>query len=179
MEENIIEKGCHIVANAMGVKMKLLDKNLIVLDADVKTAEECIRLSAGLFRRHGYVKEGYADAVAARETEYPTGLPGDGISIAIPHTNNEFVNKPCVGVVIPRNPVQFGMMGTKNDVLSCEVILPMVIQDSKMQITMLREMMKIIQNGELLRKIRDAKSKEEILRYLHNLEDCMEELKED
>ncbi|SHO50626.1 PTS sugar transporter subunit IIA [Anaerocolumna xylanovorans] len=153
--------------------MKLLDENLIILNADVNTAEECIRLIGQLFQEYGYVNEGYSDAVAAREKEYPTGLPGEGIAIAIPHTNNKFVNKPCVGVVIPRQPVSFGVMGTKDDRVACEVVIPMVIKDSKMQITMLQEMMKIIQDGALLKKIREAKSKGEVLEYLHNLEDCI------
>ena len=139
--------------------MKLLDENLIVLGADAETDEECIILAGQLFQKYGYVEKGYADAVVAREKEYPTGLPGDGISIAIPHTNNKFVNRPCIGVVIPKEPVIFGIMGTKEDKLSCEVIFPLVVKDSDMQITMLQEMMKIIQDGELLKKIHDAKSK--------------------
>ena len=64
----------------------LLDERLVVLDADVSSAEDCIRLMAGLFEQYGYVQPGYGDAVAAREKEYPTGLPGKGINLAIPHT---------------------------------------------------------------------------------------------
>lgn len=153
--------------------MKLLDENLIVMDADVETAEDCIRLAGKLFQNEGYVNEGYADAVAAREKEYPTGLPGDGISIAIPHTNNKYVNSPCVGVVIPKKPVEFGIMGTKDDKASVEVIFPLVIKDSKMQLVMLQEIMKIIQDGELLCKIRDARDKKEVISYLVRLEECM------
>ena len=51
----------------------LLDERLVVLDADVSSAEDCIRLMAGLFEQYGYVQPGYGDAVAAREKEYPTG----------------------------------------------------------------------------------------------------------
>ena len=109
----------------------LLDERLVVLDADVETAEDCIRLMAGLFEKYGYVKPGYGDAVAEREKGFPTGLPGKGINLAIPHTNNALVNKPAVGVIIPRKPVEFAMMGQKDTKLSCEVVLPLVVQDSK------------------------------------------------
>lgn len=153
--------------------MKLLDERLIVMDADVATAQECIRLYGQLLMENGYVNDGYTEAVVAREMEYPTGLPGDGISIAIPHTNNTYVNKPCIAVIIPRRPISFGMMGTKDDRLECELVLPLVIKDSKMQIAMLQEMMKIIQDKTLLKKIRDARTKNEILGYLHGLESCM------
>lgn len=154
--------------------MKLLDENLIILDANVETAEECIRLAGKLFLKAGYVNEEYVDAVVEREKEYPTGLPGDEISIAIPHTNNTYVNNPCVGVVIPNKPVEFGIMGTKDGKIPVEVVFPLVIKDSKMQLVMLREIMKIIQDGELLCKIRDAKDEKEVIGYLERLEACME-----
>ena len=149
----------------------LLDERLVVLDADVSSAEECIRLMAGLFEQYGYVLPGYGDAVAAREKEYPTGLPGKGINLAIPHTNNQLVNAPAVGVIIPRRPVEFAMMGMKEKKLSCEVVIPLVVQDTKRQLAMLKKMMKIIQDGELLRRLRDSKDKAEILGCLSSLEE--------
>ena len=139
--------------------MKLLDEELVVMDAEVKTAEDCIRLGGTIFYEKGYVKEGYTQAVIDREKVYPTGLPGKGVAIAIPHTNNTYVNKPAVGVIIPREPVRFCAMGTKDVWLDCEVIIPLVIKDSDMQISMLKQMMKIIQDGELLKKIRDSKDR--------------------
>ncbi|MBC5738126.1 PTS sugar transporter subunit IIA [Pseudoflavonifractor sp. BIOML-A6] len=149
----------------------LLDERLVVLDADVSSAEDCIRLMAGLFEQYGYVQPGYGDAVAAREKEYPTGLPGKGINLAIPHTNNQLVNAPAVGVIIPRRPVEFAMMGMKEKKLSCEVVIPLVVQDTKRQLAMLKKMMKIIQDGELLRRLRDSKDKAEILGCLSSLEE--------
>lgn len=149
----------------------LLNENLIILDADVKTAEDCIRLMGGLFQEHGYVREGYAEAVIKREAEYPTGLPGKVMNIAIPHTNNALVNEAAIGVIIPRGPVEFAMMGMKEEKLSCELIMPLVVKDSKQQLGMLKKMMKIINDGELLQKIRDSKSKAEIIEYLSVLEE--------
>ena len=149
----------------------LLDERLVVLDADVSSAEDCIRLMAGLFEQYGYVQPGYGDAVAAREKEYPTGLPGKGINLAIPHTNNQLVNAPAVGVIIPRRPVEFAMMGMKEKKLSCEVVIPLVVQDTKRQLAMLKKMKKIIQDGELLRRLRDSKDKAEILGCLSSLEE--------
>lgn len=151
--------------------MKLLDEELVILDADVRTAEECIRLAGEAFLQKGYVKEPYIQAVVERERVYPTGLPGKGVAIAIPHTNNTYVNKPAIGVVIPSKPVKFCAMGTKEQWLDCEVVIPLVIKDSDMQINMLRQMMKIIQNGELLRRIRDSKDKRVILECLKSLEE--------
>lgn len=151
--------------------MSLLNESLIVIGADVETAEDCIRLAAGLFEENGYVKKGYADAVVKREQEYPTGLPGKGINIAIPHTNNQLVNHPAVGVIIPVRPVKFSMMGMKEQVLDCEVILPLVVKDSHQQIDMLKRMMQIIQDSETLTRIRNSGNKAEIISLLGSLEE--------
>ena len=109
--------------------------------------------------------------VVEREKEYPTGLPGKGINIAIPHTNNKLVNEPAVGVIIPKKAVTFSMMGMKENKFECEVILPLVVKDSHQQIGMLKKMMSIIQDGELLKRLRDSKDKTEILSLLSALDE--------
>lgn len=151
--------------------MGILNKNLVIMDADMESAEDCIRTAGNLFFEYGYVEEGYVDEVLEREKVYPTGLPGKGISIAIPHTTNKLVNKPAIGVIIPRKPVRFAMMGTKDNMLDCEIIMPLVIKDSNSQIATLRKLMSIIQDGELLRRIRDSKNEEEVLDCLGILEE--------
>lgn len=149
----------------------MLDERLVILDADVKTAEDCIRLMAELFENYGYVKPGYGDAVVKREQEYPTGLPGKEMNLAIPHTNSQLVNRPAVGVIIPRRPISFSMMGMKETLLDCELVMPLVVQDPKRQLQMLKKMMKIIQDGALLRRIRDSKDRAEILSCLSSLDE--------
>lgn len=151
--------------------MELLNEDLMVLDADVSTSEDVIRLAAGLFFEHGYVKDGYGDAVVEREKEFPTGLPGKAMNIAIPHTNNKLVNAPAVGVVIPKEPVKFAMMGDKSTILDCELMFPLVVKDTQQQIGMLKKMMKIIQNSELLQQIKNSKDKSEIKELLKTLEE--------
>jgi galactitol PTS system EIIA component len=149
----------------------LLDKRLIILNADVHSAEECIRLLADRFEEYGYVRPGYGDAVIEREKDLPTGLPGKAINIAIPHTNNSLVIKPAVGIIIPSNPVEFKMMGNREIRLNCSVIMPLVVKDSKQQIGMLKKIMKVIQDSELLKRIQSSESREEIIDCLGSLED--------
>jgi PTS system galactitol-specific IIA component len=46
-----------------------------------------------------------------------------------------------------------------------------VIKDPEEQLTMLKKMMKVIQDGELLRKIKQTKDKAKIIEYLNLLEE--------
>jgi PTS system galactitol-specific IIA component len=148
-----------------------LDERFIILDADVESAEDCIRMMGARFEEYGYVKPGYVDAVLQREDELPTGLPGKQYNIAIPHTNNELVIKPAVGVILPRESVAFRMMGMRERTLSCEIIIPLVVKDSKQQVGMLKKMMRVIQDAELLKRIKNSTSVQEVLNCLSVLED--------
>lgn len=151
---------------------KLLDERLIFIDADVKTSEEAIRLMAGRLQECGYVEEGYAQMVVNREKGFPTGLPGKNMSIAIPHTDPTLVNKPAIGVIIPRQTVVFDMIGQLGTPLDVSLIMPLVIKDSKKQLDLLKAMMHVIQDGNLLESIRASKDKEEILGLLSVLEEA-------
>lgn len=132
---------------------KLLDERLVFIDADVKTSEEAIRLMAGRLQECGYVNEGYADMVIAREKVFPTGLPGKEMSIAIPHTDPTLVNKPAIGVIVPKESVEFSMMGEPEHKLDVKL-------------------MHVIQDSDRLAKIRASRNKAEILDLLSSLEEA-------
>ena len=151
---------------------KLLDERLVFIDADVKTSEEAIRLMAKRLQECGYVNEGYADMVIAREKVFPTGLPGKAMSIAIPHTDPTLVNKPAIGVIIPESSVEFDMMGEIGTKLDVKLIMPLVIKNSDQQIELLKAMMHVIQDSERLTKIRESKDKAEIMGLLSSLEEA-------
>lgn len=63
---------------------KLLDENLVFIDAEVATSEDAINLMASRLRELGYVKEGYAQMVLDREKVFPTGLPGNRCALQFP-----------------------------------------------------------------------------------------------
>lgn len=152
---------------------KLLDERLVFIDADVRTSEDAIRLMAGRLQECGYVEEGYAEMVIEREKVFPTGLPGKAMSIAIPHTDPTLVNKPAIGVIVPRESVAFDMMGEPGTKLDVKLIMPLVIKDSDQQIELLKAMMHVIQDSERLTKIRASKDKAEILDLLSELEEAV------
>jgi PTS system galactitol-specific IIA component len=151
--------------------MSFLDKELIAFDVEANNSDDIIRLGADLLYRNHYVKEGYGDAVREREKEYPTGLPGNEISVAIPHTTCGMVYKPAVAVMIPKQPIEFIQMGTIGERIDCEIVFMLVIKDSNEQLTMLKKVMQVIQNGELLRKIKRTKDKNKIIEYLSLLDE--------
>lgn len=152
---------------------KLLDERLVLLDANVETSEGAIRLMATRLEELGFVNPGYAQMVIDREKTFPTGLPGKTMCIAIPHTDPTLVNTAAVGVIVPRRPVKFDMMGGPGSALDVSLIMPLVIKDPKSQINLLKAMMRVIQDGDLLVQIRDSRDPKEIIELLHELEEAM------
>ena len=126
----------------------MLRKELIRLDVEAKTAEEALRIMAGLFVESGVAKPSYPDAIVAREAQYPTALPATAFDIAVPHTFAEHVNEPAMGICVLREPVEFHQMGSPEITLQPRLLFMLAITDPKDQIKLLRKIMKLIQNPE-------------------------------
>lgn len=135
----------------------MLRKELIRLDVEAKTAEEALRIMAGLFVESGVAKPSYPDAIVAREAQYPTAF-----DIAVPHTFAEHVNEPAMGICVLREPVEFHQMGSPEITLHPRLLFMLAITDPKDQIKLLRKIMKLIQNPEALNQIREAKDVNEV-----------------
>lgn len=147
----------------------LLHENTIVLDIEANNCEEALdALSKRLFET-GYVKESYIEAVKIREREYSTGLPAEGIDIAIPHTNIEHVNTACVAVGILKKPVKFKMMGTDDTYVNTEIMFMLALKEHHAQLGMLQNLMALIQNSELLKAVRQSKSPSAVLDLLKDI----------
>ncbi len=140
----------------------MLRKDLIRLDLDVANSEEAIRTLAEDFVRVGVVKPSFVDAVLEREKRSPTALPAVAYDIAIPHTVSQHVITPAMNVAILKHPVEFQQMGSPEITLHPQVLFMLAISDPKDQLTLLRRIMKMLQNKELLDQVRYAKSEEEI-----------------
>lgn len=63
----------------------------------------------------GYIEDSWLQAIITRETNYPTGLEMDNISIAIPHVEPENIAKPYIAVVKPEKPIPFEPMAAMVD----------------------------------------------------------------
>jgi galactitol PTS system EIIA component len=144
----------------------MLRKDLIRLDFDVADREEAIRVLAEDFVRVGVARPTFIDAVLEREKHSPTALPAIAYDIAIPHTVSEHVITPAMNVAILRHPVAFQQMGSPEITLHPQVLFMLAISDPKDQLSLLRRIMKMLQDKEILEQVRSAKTKDEIFDLL-------------
>lgn len=144
----------------------MLKKELIHLNMDCKSSQEAMRILAQSFVDNAVVKESFIAAVIEREEHYPTGLPAKAFDIAIPHTVSEHVLEPSIAIGVLSHPVEFRQMGSPEIVLHPQLLFMLAITAPKEQITLLKRIMKLLQNEELLCAIRNAKSADRIIELL-------------
>ncbi|MBP3891357.1 MAG: PTS sugar transporter subunit IIA [Solobacterium sp.] len=147
----------------------LLKKELIRVGLEGETNEEVLRSLASVFVEAGVAKESYPDAIVLREQNYPTALPATAFDIAVPHTFAEHVNEPAMGCAVLAHPVEFRQMGSPDITLHPQVLFMLAITDSQDQISTLKKIMGLIQDPETLKKVRDAKSVDEVYDLLHEV----------
>lgn len=108
----------------------------------------------------GFVHESYQKAVIARERVFPTGLPTQGISVAIPHTDSDHVKKEGFLVGVLEQPVTFEMMASKDVFLNVELVFMLAIKQPENQLVMLQKLMALCQDEKNLQLL---KSKEKVV----------------
>jgi galactitol PTS system EIIA component len=123
-----------------------------------------IHLGTSLYSQ-GFVKGTYIEAVLQREKIHPTGLPLP-VPIAIPHTDPEHVLHSHIAVGTLKEPVQFSMMGTSEVKLPVQVVFMLAIKDPKKQPEILKQLMKIFQNEQLLNEISRSNEKKKVYELL-------------
>lgn len=140
----------------------MLRKELIQLNLECEDSQEAIRTLAQSFVKYGAVKESFVEAVMEREKNYPTGLPAVAYDIAIPHTVSKHVIEPAMAVGVLKKPVEFHQMGSPEIILHPQVLFMLAISDPKEQLTLLRRIMKLLQNKELLEAVKKADTPDKV-----------------
>lgn len=147
----------------------MLDLDLVVLDLQAANATEVITKLGGLMQEKDYVKASYVDAVISREQNLPTGLAIGDFYVAIPHTDSNHVNQSNVALAALAEPVTFHSMINPQDALPVELVFLLAIKDPNQQVQLLKSLMSVFQNKELLMSIKAAKTKEQAAALLQCL----------
>lgn len=147
-------------------KNKLLDKRLIKIGIDVDNCNEALDALSNLLFENGYVKESYKQAIKDREEMFATGLPSEGVGVAIPHASIEHVNEPSIAIGLLKNPVSFKMMGNHDEEVDVEIMIMLALNEHHAQLEMLQSLMGLIQDRQLLENLLACESQESVLSIL-------------
>lgn len=152
----------HFYVPTMNIMEQATFRELILRDVVAQDAQDAIRQVGQAFLNAGFVHDTYIDAVASRETTYPTGLQLEEIAVAMPHTDPQHVKRPGVCIAQLAKPVTFEHMGDPDTKVEAEIIFMMAIQNPDEQVELLQKVLSVFQQPEVVAAFRAAKDEDEL-----------------
>lgn len=147
-----------------------LKEPLIEIGMEARTSQDVFCQLGGALIREGYTKESYVEALAERESNFPTGLDINGIGVAIPHTDVSHVNQSGIAIAVLKEPVTFIQMATDDEEVKVKLVFMLSVVNPEAHLEELQQILAIIQDTEVLDKLTKAKEKKEIIEIIKEKE---------
>lgn len=122
---------------------------------DAADAEGVLTALAAHLQEAGAVGEDFAEALRAREREYPTGLPTP-IPTAIPHADPAHVRVPGLAVATLARPVPFGEMGVRDGRVDVHLVAMPLLTDAREHLAALQALMGLLSDEAAVRDLLEA-----------------------
>lgn len=154
-EEKIINNNKHLLS-------EFATKEHVMLNADVKDFKEAILLSGELMNKSGCVDKNYgAKMLEAKEILGSNVVISEGL--ALPHAKSTGnVYKTCMTFITLKNPVEFG----NKDYDPVSIVISLAATKSNKHFKALSELIKLIDQQDILDKLKSSKSYEEFMEVL-------------
>lgn len=144
----------------------VIDEKFILTDLDCQTKEAVLTAMADNLYVNGIVKASYKDAMILREQNFSTGLPTAGCGVAIPHTDIEHVNQAAISVATLKREVKFRVMGEESEEVPVKLVFMLAMKEQHAQLTLLQQLMQILQDSEALAYLAGQKDKAKIRAFM-------------
>lgn len=122
--------------------------SLSFVSPPVDDPDGALRLMARTAVELGYALPSLPDALLDRERMYPTGLPTP-LPCAIPHADARHILAPGIGLLVPRVPLDFGEMGSKDRRVAARLVVLLLVDDPQQHVGLLSTLVRRLQDPEL------------------------------
>lgn len=142
------------------------DRKIALLNKQVNSKEAAFQMLADEFLQNQCVTEEYFENVVKREIVFPTGLIINGIGVAIPHTDSQYVKKSQIGFLSLETPLTFVEMGTRDKEIPVSLIFMLALKEPHEQLQMLQNLIEMFQKNGVLEKLMAIYQVDDYLRIL-------------
>ena len=149
--------------------INFVSDKVIDLKMDCKTKEDFFKEIHNKVFDLGFVKEEFGEKILERENVFPTGLNLGDYGVAIPHTDAEYIKEQFISVCTFNEPVVFSSMEDQDEKVPVNLAFVLGLNQPHSQLSVLTELMGIMQNKELVDKLMSSTDKEEVLKTLKSL----------
>lgn len=143
------------------------DEKVILLNSKAKTKVEVLTILAEKMFAKQVVNSDFLENVLKREETYPTGLMVNGIGIAIPHTDSDYVNKSQLGFMSLNEPVVFNEMGTLDKGVEVNLVFMLALKEPHEQLNMLQQLIEMFQNESVISELLETKTEEKFIEIMN------------
>jgi PTS system galactitol-specific IIA component len=127
--------------------------DLVACTSDAADPETLLGEVGAWLTDHGYTREGFTDALTARERDHPTGLLTAGGGVALPHAEPELVARPALVVCRPETAVVFRRMDAPGRSVEVELVLVLVIAAPDRHMELLSGLAGVLGDGDRVRAL--------------------------
>jgi PTS system galactitol-specific IIA component len=147
--------------------MQAIREDLVLVHYPAANRYDILHALADLLFQCGATKDTYCQAMLDREALYPTGLPTEGIRVALPHADALYVNFSALAVATLQKSVQFQEMGGEPDsLLDVEIVLMLANADPEEQVETLRMLVDFFDEPSVLESLLKAETPAQIVSLL-------------
>lgn len=133
---------------------------IALLKKDVPSKEVALQLLADELMDNDCVNQDFLANIIKREEVFPTGLEINGIGVAIPHTDSEYVKKSQVGFLSLEKPLPFLQMGTNDKEIQVSLLFMLALKEPHEQLEMLQNLIGMFQQEGVLESLMKVDQKE-------------------
>ncbi len=141
----------------------LLDEKDIFIDKQFENTDSYFQFVCQNLEQESKIDSKYLESIKEREKNFPTGLKTGNICVAIPHTDYQHSKTTQLVVTTLKTPLKFHQMDDPNSYCDVNIIIQILFDTPEKQLSLLKNLMKLIQNQDFLQNIKNAKDKKQII----------------
>jgi len=146
-----------------------IPEELVFLKLDVEDKESLFARTAAFLKSYGYVEDEFSLLAGLNERE-ETMSTGIGQGLAIPHTDMGGARHFIVTIATLKKPIKFNSLDHK----PVDVVFTLLVPKDRFDLLsgLLAALGRTLQKGDLLDRLRNAKTERDVLEELRASEDC-------
>lgn len=149
----------------------ILSSDFIVLNLESSDRDECLaELLEILVKQQPQINRKEAlDNLMLRESKMSTAVYPD---VAVPHCVCKSVKKTCIALGISKKGIDFGSTEVSPQELNAKIIFEILFEeeDTEGHLKILRDILRLVEQPQLMQSIKDAKDSQEIFGIIENSE---------
>lgn len=144
------------------------DHQIALVKKTPKTTEEAFELLSNELLKNHCVTDDFYKNIVQREKTFPTGLKINGIGVAIPHTDSQYVTNSQIAFMSLENPLSFIEMGTNDKEIKVSLLFMLALKEPHEQLEMLQSLIEMFQMPGVLESLLTVNTVEEYLAIIKN-----------